>query len=261
MKQAFLAVADDQNRQPTAQPTKGQANLFGCLVAILLIGALFVSNFGGLRDQVQSLRPLSAVAASSEDEDNRAPIAAGDVGEWSLLLVNRDNPLPENYRVETTQLSNGQSVDKRIYPALQAMFDDARADGVYPIVASGYRTAEKQQSLMEEKIASFEAEGYSHARAREMAEDWVALPGTSEHQTGLAVDINADGIHSAGYEVYDWLNQNAHKYGFICRYPSDKTDITGISNEPWHYRYVGVTAAMEIHRQDLCLEEYLAERS
>lgn len=87
------------------------------------------------------------------------------------------------------------------------------------------------------------------------------LPGTSEHQTGLAVDINADGIHSAGYEVYDWLNQNAHKYGFICRYPSDKTDITGISNEPWHYRYVGVTAAMEIHRQDLCLEEYLAERS
>lgn len=261
MKQTFLAVADDQNRQSTAQPTKGQANLFGCLVAILLIGALFVSNFGGLRDQVQSLRPLSAVAASSEDENTSPPIAASDEGEWSLLLVNRDNPLPENYQVETTQLSNGQSVDKRIYSALQAMFDDARADGVYPIVASGYRTTEKQQSLMEEKIASFEAEGYSHARAQEMAEDWVALPGTSEHQTGLAVDINADGIHSAGYEVYDWLDQNAHKYGFICRYPSDKTDITGISTEPWHYRYVGVTAASEIHRQDLCLEEYLAERS
>lgn len=261
MKETFLAVADDQNRQPPAQSTKGQANLFGCLVAILLIGALFVSNFGGLQDRVQSLRPLYAAVASSEDENSSQPIAASDEGEWSLLLVNRNNPLPEDYQVETTQLSNGQSVDKRIYPALQAMFDDARADGFYPIVASGYRTAEKQQSLMDEKIASFEAEGYSHAQAQEKAEDWVALPGTSEHQTGLAVDINADGIHSAGYQVYDWLARNAHKYGFIRRYPPDKTDVTGISNEPWHYRYVGVTAAAEMHRQGLCLEEYLSERS
>lgn len=262
MKQTFLAVADDHNQRPPTQSTKGQANLFGCLVAILLIGALFVSNFGGLRDQVQSLRPLSAAATSSEDEDSsQQPVAASGEGAWSLLLVNRDHPLPEDYQVETTQLSNGQSVDKRIYPALQAMFDGARADGVYPIVASGYRTAEKQQSLMEEKIASFEAEGYSHAKAQEKAEDWVALPGTSEHQTGLAVDINADGVHSAGYEVYDWLDQNAHRYGFIRRYPPDKTDVTGISNEPWHYRYVGVTAAAELQRLDLCLEEYLAEPS
>lgn len=86
-------------------------------------------------------------------------------------------------------------------------------------------------------------------------------PGTSEHQTGLAVDINADGIHSAGYEVYDWLARNAHRYGFIRRYPPDKTALTGISNEPWHYRYVGVTAATEMHQRGLCLEEYLAEHS
>lgn len=78
---------------------------------------------------------------------------------------------------------------------------------------------------------------------------------------GLAVDINADGIHSAGREVYRWLDQNAYRYGFILRYPSDKTGITGISNEPWHYRYVGVTAAAEIRRQNLCLEEYLNQRT
>ena len=121
--------------------------------------------------------------------------------------------------------------------------------------------AEKQQSLLDEKIAAFEAQGDSPAQARENAEDWVALPGTSEHQTGLAVDINADGIHSAGREVYRWLDQNAYRYGFILRYPSDKTGITGISNEPWHYRYVGVTAAAEIRRQNLCLEEYLNQRT
>ena len=85
----------------------------------------------------------------------------------------------------------------------------------------------------------------------------MALPGTSEHELGLAVDINADNVNSTGQEVYDWLLQNAWRYGFIQRYPADKTDITGISNEPWHYRYVGLEAAEEITQQGICLEEYL----
>lgn len=144
MKETSLTVTDPQNRRPSHTPTKGQANLFGCLVVVLLIGALFVSNFGGIQDRLRSLRPLSAAASSSEDD--RPAVAASGEGAWSLLLVNRTNPLPDDYQVEITQLSNGQSVDKRIYPALQSMFDDARADGVYPIVASGYRTAENSRA-------------------------------------------------------------------------------------------------------------------
>ena len=180
---------------------------------------------------------------------------------WYLLLVNRTHPLPDGWQdqLELTELSNGQSVDSRIYPSLQAMFDAMRADGVYPVVASGFRTTEKQQSLMDEKIASFESQGYSAEKAKKEAETWVAVPGTSEHQLGSAVDINADGIHSAGYQVYEWLDEHAHEYGFIHRYPKDKTRITGISNEPWHYRYVGPDAAAEIHRRGICLEEYLGE--
>lgn len=88
----------------------------------------------------------------------------------------------------------------------------------------------------------------------------MSVPGTSEHQLGLAVDINADGIHSAGYEVYEWLEQNAHNYGFIYRYPPDKTEVTGVENEPWHYRYVGAEAAKEIHQKGICLEEYVKSR-
>ena len=259
MKEVSLAATEGQTPQPTP-PRGGRINLFGGLVVvILLVGALFVSGLGGALDSVPSLHTLAAGTVSL---DSAAPEAAAcGEGAWSLLLVNRDSPLPDGYQVELTHLSNGQSVDKRIYPALQAMFDAARAQGVYPVVASGFRTAEKQQSLLDEKIAAFEAQGDSPAQARENAEDWVALPGTSEHQTGLAVDINADGIHSAGREVYRWLDQNACRYGFILRYPSDKTGITGISNEPWHYRYVGVTAAAEIRRQNLCLEEYLNQRT
>lgn len=178
-------------------------------------------------------------------------------GDWCLVLVNRDHPLPDDYTLETVTLDNGQKVDARIYPALQQMFDDMRAQGIYPVVASGFRTAEEQQQTMEEKIREYESQGYSGQEARTMAEDWVALPGTSEHQLGLAVDINADGVHSAGYEVYDWLQEHAWEYGFVKRYPEDKTDITGISNEPWHYRYVGKTAAKAMTEQGLCLEEYL----
>lgn len=86
---------------------------------------------------------------------------------------------------------------------------------------------------------------------------WVALPGTSEHQLGLAVDINADTSKCSRDDVYNWLLENSYKYGFIQRYPSGKTSITGVANEPWHYRYVGKEAAEEIHQSGLCLEEYV----
>ena len=212
--------------------------------------------------------PSGADAAGSDGAAQPdAPAASSAAGQDSsgetdgeidlLMLVNSTHPLPEGYTVELTELSNGQSVATLIYPALQQMFDDARAAGVYPIVASGYRTPEKQQSLMDEKIQSLTEEGYSQEEAAAEALRWVNQVGYSEHQSGLAVDINADGIHSAGYEVYDWLAQNAWRYGFILRYPEDKTEVTGTGYEPWHYRYVGVENAQAITESGLCLEEYL----
>ena len=90
-----------------------------------------------------------------------------------------------------------------------------------------------------------------------MAEQWVAIPGYSEHELGLAVDINADKERSYGEEVYCWLAENAWRYGFILRYPQGKEEITGIDYEPWHYRYVGYEAAKTIYEEDITLEEYL----
>ena len=177
---------------------------------------------------------------------------------WNLILVNQDYKMPPDWDIELTELSNGQSVDSRIYPDLQQMFDDMRAQGVYPVVASGYRTAEKQQELMDDKVDSYRSQGYSKSTAKEEAKKWVAEVGNSEHQTGLAVDINADGVHSSGYQVYNWLADNAWKYGFILRYPEGKTEITKTDYEPWHYRYVGAEAAKEIYESGLCLEEYIS---
>ena len=184
--------------------------------------------------------------------------ANNDYG-WNLMLVNHENYIPHYYKVELTELSNGEKVDSRIYPDLQDMFDDARAQGYGLFVAAGYRTTEKQQQLMDEKIDAYKNEGHSSSEAKRLAEQWVAIPGTSEHQMGIAVDINADKTVNSSDAVYTWLAENAYKYGFIKRYPSDKTDITGVINEPWHYRYVGKEAAKEIYAQGICLEEYIDE--
>jgi len=231
-----------------------------CSIVILYV----IADSRLLSQEVKISRSADEAGNAALPSSGRA--GKGDEGEkdgegheegWQLILVNKWNPMPEDYQVELTELSNGQSVDKRIYPALQKMFDSARREGIYPTVASGYRTAEKQQSLMDEKIAEYRAEGLTRGEAERKAKKWVAVPGTSEHQLGLGVDINADGVHSKGKEVYAWLDKNGYKFGFIRRYPQDKTAVTGIINEPWHYRFVGIEAAGEIYRRGVCLEEYL----
>lgn len=175
---------------------------------------------------------------------------------WNLMLVNQSNVIPDNYEVELKEIADGKLVDERIYEPLISMIQEAEEEGYYMVVVEAFRTEEEQQAMMNEKVNAYMDEGYPKILAKEMAEKWVAVPGTSEHQLGIAVDINPD-YDKSGREVYDWLAENAHEYGFIRRYPEDKVKITGIMNEPWHYRYVGKTAAGEIYERGICLEEYL----
>ncbi len=183
---------------------------------------------------------------------------------WNMLLVNPWNYIPEDFSVELTQLKNGQAIDERAYPDLQEMMDDMRAEGLSPLICSSYRTNKKQQTLYNNKVNEYLAQGYSQEKAEEEAGKWVAVPGTSEHQLGLAVDIvdtNNQMLDEKQEDtaVQKWLMKNSWKYGFILRYPSDKSDITGIYYEPWHYRYVGKEAAKEIYEKGICFEEYLQE--
>ena len=129
------------------------------------------------------------------------------------------------------------------------------------IAEEGYRTQEEQQELMDEKVEEYQERFVVKFLAKWQAKKWVAIPGTSEHQLGLAVDINADISKRSSQEVYSWLAKNAHEYGFIQRYPANKTEITGISYEPWHYRYVGEDVAKEIYEEGICLEEYIRQKN
>lgn len=181
-----------------------------------------------------------------------------------LTLVNPWNKLPEDWTVDLVTLSDGHKVDSRCYEALQEMMDACRAAGNSPLICAAYRTEETQQGLYDNKVQRLRDSGMSEEEAKAEAAKTVALPGTSEHQLGLAldiVDVNMQELTEAQEDTatQKWLMANSWRYGFIHRYPSSETDITGIIYEPWHYRYVGKDAAQDIFNRDITLEEYLGK--
>lgn len=190
---------------------------------------------------------------------------AGEEEAWMLTLVNKWNPMESGYKPAVAEIENNYYFDARAVGYLQEMLAAGRREGLDFWVCSAYRTIEKQTDLFEDKVRRVTAEtGLTGEAAREKAGTEVAFPGTSEHNLGLAVDIVARDYQildekQARTEEARWLKENCWKYGFILRYPTDKTEETGIIFEPWHYRYVGEKAAKEIMEQGICLEEYLDE--
>ncbi len=165
--------------------------------------------------------------------------------------------MPELVTVDNTNFK----FDARAAEDLNAMLQDARAEGLAPMICSSYRAWERQTALFEKQVAKQQATGLSYEEAYEKAKTVVAYPGTSEHQTGLATDIVATSHQllddsQAETAEQQWLMENCWKYGFILRYPLGKSEYTGIIYEPWHYRYVGKEVAQYITENELCLEEY-----
>ena len=182
--------------------------------------------------------------------------------DWNLILVNEDNPIPEKFEVELVKLTGGQKVDARIVEPLDQMFTAMRKAGLSPMVCSGYRTIEKQFNLFEEDIRTQVRKGSSYEQAFFKAKEETALPGASEHHTGLAVDIVGKSHQSLDQAQRNtkeakWLLEHCAEYGFILRYPQNKTDITGIAYESWHFRYVGKEAAEYIMSEGIALEEFI----
>lgn len=182
---------------------------------------------------------------------------------WAFYLVNQMNPLPPDFEIETAIIHDDREVDKRIAPYLVEMLASAKADGIYLKVQSAYRSVEYQQMLHEISIENFMKDaGMTEEEAIAATERELALPGTSEHNAGLAVDLNSRDSWelTESFEETDefaWLQENCFKFGFILRYPKDKVDVTGIIYEPWHYRFIGVHHATQLMESGLCLEEYI----
>ncbi len=249
------------------------------VAAVAFITALKMPQDAPDEPQNAAAIPVTAISASGDLNDTGssgllpdprgaepslpgAAVPYVDKDSWELLLVNPWNPLPEDYTLTLKELYNGHAVDERCYDELTAMLDACKADGLSPLVCSSYRSQSKQEALYENKVERLVSQGWSREDAKVEAAKVVALPGTSEHQLGLAVDI-VDLNHQLldesqeSTDVQQWLIAHSWEYGFILRYPNDKSEITGIIYEPWHYRYVGKDAAKEIHDAGVCLEEYL----
>ena len=181
---------------------------------------------------------------------------------WMTRLVNSTTLLEEGYVPELVVVNSaGYKFDARAAEDLKAMLQAARDEGLSPMICSSYRSWERQNTLFENQVVKQQNSGLPYEEAYEKAKTVVAFPGTSEHQTGLAADIVA-----TSHQLLDdsqeqtaeqqWLMEHCWEYGFVLRYPKDKSEITGIIYEPWHYRYVGHEVAQYIHENGLCLEEY-----
>lgn len=200
-----------------------------------------------------------------EDRAGELTITQEDL--WCLILTNAEYPVPEDYTVELEMIpGTEQSVDKRIYEPLMAMVGDMKAQGLSPVVCSGYRTLDKQEKLFNRKVQSYVRSGHTKEESYELARQTISIPGSGEHCLGLAVDFYTRKYHKLEREFEntpesEWLMEHAQDYGFIMRYGENKVDITGIQYEPWHYRYVGVEAAKYIKEHGLSLEEFYIEQS
>ena len=257
---------DERERRRQRRYREAMRNriIAAAFLVLLIVGIIFIVK--GCKDKKQAQeeqQQQAAEAPARQDEPQEPEPAKPSAADNELLtLVNPWNELPEDWQVDLVTLSNGLQIDRRCYDALQEMMDACREAGYEPLICSAYRTQETQQDLFNNKVAKLEAGGKSHDEAVQEAGTVVAVPGTSEHQLGLTVDVVDVNNQNLTEEqektpTQKWLMANSWRYGFIHRYPNSKSDITGIIYEPWHYRYVGKDAAQEIFNKGITLEEYL----
>lgn len=213
--------------------------------------------------------PQSSAPEDSEaGSEDTVPASASGISGNLLILVNPWNRIPDDYTLDLETVQGDYKMNKLAAGAAKDLIAAAAAEGYSLRVCSGYRTVEKSRILYERKVQQYLDAGYSEEKAKVEAAKWVAPPGTSEHHTGLAMDIvsadyfdyYSDLEHDFDkFDEFKWLIAHCAEYGFILRYPEDKQDTTGITYEPWHYRYVGKEAAEVIMSEGLCLEEYLEQ--
>ena len=205
--------------------------------------------------EVTTKQPVTAVAAGTI---NNPTLITIDENNWNLTLVNSGYRIPDNYTPDLVYVcGSSERLDSRVAKHYENMFEAASKDGVYLTPCSGYRSYERQEINYNNKIGYYESLGYSKEDAAVKAATIIMPPGSSEHNLGYAMDIVCVDEWFEDTDEFQWLMKNAQDYGFILRYPKDKQDITKVTYEPWHWRYVGVEAAKEMKASGQVLEEYL----
>ncbi len=207
---------------------------------------------------------LEAEVAGEAKKEKSPSLAKLSKDDWQLVLVNKQHPVPDDYTFTLGKIKGTMKCDARIIDDLTEMMKAAKKDGINLMVCSPYRDYNRQTVLFNRKIDYYMEKGYSYLEAYKISSMTVTVPGASEHQIGLALDIISNRYYALdeGFgetEAGIWLRENCDEYGFILRYPQGKEYITGIQYEPWHFRYVGKEAAHNIMERGITLEEFLED--
>lgn len=187
-----------------------------------------------------------------------------DAADWRLVLINKQHPISQDYEFKLGRMfieKKNIQLDDRIIEDLLLMMQAAKRDGLNLVVRSPYRTFDRQESNFNDRIKSYMRQGLSYMEAYKVTSQVITVPGCSEHEVGLALDITSETYRDLTQGFADtkegqWLADHSHEYGFILRYPEGKEYITSITYEPWHFRYVGREAASVMKEENLCLEEF-----
>lgn len=258
--------------------------VFVILIVIIILSILFirgegnfVKKFIGNRESLRtektepeegkSIKKAQGESKKNNEDEELAKQMDLDEEAGLYILANKEHPLDKDYKpypishlenVAKNRLSSDQFMIKEAAEAFDAMTNDAKnIDKIEIVATTAFRTYDRQKQLYDSYVAN-------HGEAQ--ATRFSAKPGSSEHQTGLAVDVTTPSINyelSQDFEVtkaFKWLSENAYKYGFILRFPKGKEEITGYMYEPWHYRYVGLNAAKEITLKEITFEEFVENR-
>lgn len=277
-KQTMLYVEDNKMELAVAQerPAGGFADDSGSFAASEVLDDADVldgyedTELANMEDidkyTLDEILEENSAAAEDAEQEAGEQVALDDVvfdkNDWRLLLINKQHPIPEDYTFSLGTIKGSMKCDERIIEDLLAMLQGAKNDGIDLVICSPYRDLNRQQVLFNRKIKAYMGKGMSYMEAYKVSSQAVTVPGASEHQIGLALDIVCDSYYSLneGFgetEAGKWLEEHSCEYGFILRYPKGKEYITSIEYEPWHFRYVGKEAATLMKEKGICLEEFI----
>lgn len=267
--------------------------VYGTIILVVVLLIIIISNLVGGKgqddqsgtttnssadtaDKIKETETSKDTSGSSENPDEtinseqtavtaNLPVSSNK-DNWALYVIGNDNPLPNDFTVEVKTVAGERTLDKRCADYAIQMLNDAKSQGVGLYVTSAYRSIQYQADNLQNYIGRLMAQGYTKEEATKQAHKEIALPGHSEHNAGLAMDIVSNDYWSNHSDLdesfdklpqYEWLINNSWKYGFILSYPKGKEDITGFIYEPWHYRFVGLEHAKKIHEVYEATGEFL----
>ena len=201
---------------------------------------------------------VGEVKETTDTTQEEQPKLKKEITDWRLTLANYENILPEDFEVEVADIDDTRQFDARAIKYLKEMINDMGKDGISNIwVQSAYRSVERQKELYDASVKKYLKQGKTQEEAEKLTDEYINKPGASDHNLGLAVDFNYVDNKFEDLDGFKWLQENAENYGFILRYPKDKEEITKISYESWHWRYVGEEHAKKMNELNMCLEEYI----